>query len=222
MQTLMVAHDQTIGTSMVPHARPHCRVFVKAAGVCSVKPAARDRLLSAVSIRFLGSGSSEDPIGDFQAVNMELALFSPWLAKKPQVSEPSGSDSPKGFAIELLQARPFHSHELRTSATSSEPFTLSLWICDRSFSKLPIHAWQRDASTRSRQISSYHATLTPSHFPYTLATVHPANLHEVAQIGPTPSKASIVDAQQAKVFGFVDQPSPRAWHIARACSGANA
>jgi len=30
-------------------------------------------------------GSSVDPIGDLNAVNMELQLFSPWLSKKPQV-----------------------------------------------------------------------------------------------------------------------------------------
>ena len=30
-------------------------------------------------------GSSVDPLGDLQAVNTELELFSPWLAKKPQV-----------------------------------------------------------------------------------------------------------------------------------------
>mmetsp|Transcript_15141 Transcript_15141/g.40718 ORF Transcript_15141/g.40718 Transcript_15141/m.40718 type:complete len:252 (-) Transcript_15141:255-1010(-) len=30
-------------------------------------------------------GSSVDPIGDLQAVNTELELFSPWLARKPQV-----------------------------------------------------------------------------------------------------------------------------------------
>jgi GTP-binding protein len=30
-------------------------------------------------------GTSADPVGDLQAVNQELELFSPWLAKKPQV-----------------------------------------------------------------------------------------------------------------------------------------
>jgi GTP-binding protein len=30
-------------------------------------------------------GSTRDPVGDLQAVNAELSLFSPWLAKKPQV-----------------------------------------------------------------------------------------------------------------------------------------
>ncbi len=28
--------------------------------------------------------TSNDPLGDFEAINAELALFSPWLAKKPQ------------------------------------------------------------------------------------------------------------------------------------------
>ena len=31
-------------------------------------------------------GTSADPVGDLQAVNQELELFSPWLAKKPQVA----------------------------------------------------------------------------------------------------------------------------------------
>ena len=30
-------------------------------------------------------GTSEDPVGDLKAVNDELELFSPWLARKPQV-----------------------------------------------------------------------------------------------------------------------------------------
>jgi hypothetical protein len=30
-------------------------------------------------------GTSEDPAGDLKAVNDELELFSPWLARKPQV-----------------------------------------------------------------------------------------------------------------------------------------
>ena len=30
-------------------------------------------------------GTSDDPIGDFEAVRMELQLFSPWLADKPSV-----------------------------------------------------------------------------------------------------------------------------------------
>lgn len=35
------------------------------------------------------SGASPDPVGDFRAINQELALFSEALAEKPQVLDPS-------------------------------------------------------------------------------------------------------------------------------------
>lgn len=38
------------------------------------------------------SGASPDPVGDFRAINQELALFSEALAVKPQVGSACGSD----------------------------------------------------------------------------------------------------------------------------------
>jgi GTP-binding protein len=70
-------------------------------------------------------GTSEDPVGDLQAVNAELELFSPWLARKPQVVVLNKVDVPsvKEQQTELLRAlakAAGHKRVLAVSAASRE------------------------------------------------------------------------------------------------------
>mmetsp|Transcript_21254 Transcript_21254/g.52936 ORF Transcript_21254/g.52936 Transcript_21254/m.52936 type:complete len:545 (+) Transcript_21254:129-1763(+) len=70
-------------------------------------------------------GSSVDPLGDLQAVNTELKLFSPWLAQKPQVVVLNKVDIPEVAEqqerlLEQIIAVVGHKRVLPISAASRE------------------------------------------------------------------------------------------------------
>lgn len=74
------------------------------------------------------NGDSEDPIGDFKAINRELQLFSPGLADKPQVVVLNKIDIPEvarrqGEVIEQLRDNMPHTRLLAISAAGRNGVT---------------------------------------------------------------------------------------------------
>jgi len=70
-------------------------------------------------------GTSADPVGDLQAVNAELELFSPWLARKPQVVVLNKVDVPEvreqqKELLAALAAAAGHKRVLPISAATAE------------------------------------------------------------------------------------------------------
>ena len=70
-------------------------------------------------------GSAADPIGDYEAVAMELQLFSPWLAKKPTVVVLNKRDIPEvrekeGALLKQLQKSCGHNRVLPVSAATRD------------------------------------------------------------------------------------------------------
>lgn len=85
-------------------------------------------------------GASQDPLADYEAINKELALFDPTLAKRPQIVVLNKMDLPSAREVwsriqEAMAAREVTSHAI--SALTGEGVRDLLRIVERTLAELP-------------------------------------------------------------------------------------